>query len=131
MNTFRCVHCNKENAVKRNHANKFCNNSCQADYQFSSITIPKFKQGEISNRRTLHRILKHTQGYKCIGCNNEGTHNSIFGTLLALQLDHIDGNASNNMPENLRLLCPNCHSQTDTFVSKNKGKGRQARGLKR
>lgn len=38
---------------------------------------------------------------------------------LMLQLDHIDGNKKNNLLSNLRLLCPNCHSQTETFVRKN------------
>ena len=38
---------------------------------------------------------------------------------LTLQLDHIDGNSDNNNLENLRLLCPNCHTQTDTWVSRN------------
>ena len=38
---------------------------------------------------------------------------------LNLHLDHIDGNRNNNNLENLRLLCPNCHSQTDTYCNKN------------
>jgi len=37
---------------------------------------------------------------------------------LSLQLDHKDGNGSNNSLENLRWLCPNCHSQTETFAGK-------------
>jgi hypothetical protein len=41
------------------------------------------------------------------------------GKSLALQLDHIDGDSSNVL-ENLRLLCPNCHSQTDTFAGRGK-----------
>ena len=128
MNTFNCLHCSKENLIKRNQANKFCNNTCQQDFQFNTITLPKYYLGEVSNRRTLHRIIKELYGYKCALCENVGFHNDLP---LSLQLDHIDGDASNNYPDNLRLLCPNCHSQTDTFVAKNKGSGRKARGLPR
>lgn len=39
---------------------------------------------------------------------------------IQLQLDHIDGNPHNHKLENLRLLCPNCHSQTKTYCGKNK-----------
>lgn len=42
-----------------------------------------------------------------------------LGKPLSLQLDHIDGNKHNNDLSNLRLLCPNCHSQTDTFAGRN------------
>jgi 5-methylcytosine-specific restriction endonuclease McrA len=128
MNNFNCLCCGKENIVKRNHTNKFCNNTCQQQFQFKTETLPKFLKGEISTRRTLIRCLTHLHGYKCIECGNTGTHKN---RPLVLQLDHIDGNAGNDKPKNLRLLCPNCHSQTDTFVAKNKGKGRTARGLKR
>lgn len=43
---------------------------------------------------------------------------------LNLELDHIDGNNFNNNLLNLRLLCPNCHSQTDTYCGKNKNTGK-------
>jgi hypothetical protein len=39
---------------------------------------------------------------------------------LCLQLDHINGNHYDNRIENLRILCPNCHTQTDTFGSRRK-----------
>ena len=46
---------------------------------------------------------------------------------LVLQIDHIDGDRSNNALENLRLVCPNCHSQTPTFSrGKNKTKAPMA-----
>jgi 5-methylcytosine-specific restriction endonuclease McrA len=128
MNTYKCLCCGKENSVKKNCLSKYCDNACQAKYQFTENILPRFLLGDVSNRRTLHKIMKHLHGYSCASCGNEGSHN---GLPLSLQLDHIDGNAGHNMPENLRLLCPNCHSQTDTFVAKNKGKGRQARGLSR
>ena len=42
------------------------------------------------------------------------------GQTLIMQLDHKNGDAEDNRIENLWLLCPNCHSQTDTFCGKNK-----------
>src|SRR6185436_4248661 len=44
---------------------------------------------------------------------------------LALQLDHINGVSNDNRLENLRILCPHCHSQTESFAGKNKNKHRQ------
>jgi len=46
---------------------------------------------------------------------------------LVLVLDHIDGDATNNRRENLRMVCPNCDSQLPTFKSRNRGKGRHFR----
>lgn len=40
---------------------------------------------------------------------------------IALQLDHINGNSKDHRIDNLRILCPNCHSQTPTYAGKNKG----------
>ena len=39
-------------------------------------------------------------------------------------VDHIDGNSDNNSEENLRLICPNCHSLTSTYRGANRGHGR-------
>jgi len=40
---------------------------------------------------------------------------------IPLEIDHIDGHCTNNERSNLRLICPNCHAQTDTYKGKNIG----------
>jgi hypothetical protein len=42
------------------------------------------------------------------------------GKPLVLQIDHVDGNGVNNLPHNVRFLCPCCHSQTETFGTRNR-----------
>ena len=44
-----------------------------------------------------------------------------------LEVDHIDGDASNNNESNLRIICPNCHSLTTNFKNRNRGSGRVGR----
>lgn len=53
---------------------------------------------------------------KCTICSLEPIWN---GKPLTLQLDHINGDHYDNRIENLRLICPNCHTQTDTFTGRN------------
>ena len=65
------------------------------------------------------KIVMDEQEYKCSHCGL----NEWMGLRITLELDHIDGNRYNNVRENLRCLCPNCHSITDTWkVGQIKGK---------
>lgn len=57
--------------------------------------------------------------YSCVKCGNNGEWD---GSPLTLQLDHINGVNGDNRIENLRWLCPNCHSQTETFAGRNSTK---------
>lgn len=64
----------------------------------------------------LRRALKEKNiEYKCNQCNIDSWNNKK----LTLQIHHIDGNNKNNVVENLVFLCPNCHSQTENWGTKN------------
>ena len=64
----------------------------------------------IKQRLIKENILK----YECYICSISSWNNNK----LTLQLDHINGINNDNRIENLRLLCPNCHSQTTTFAGR-------------
>jgi RNA polymerase subunit RPABC4/transcription elongation factor Spt4 len=63
------------------------------------------------------RVLQE-QTQKCLHCG----FNEWLGKPLILELDHVNGDKHDNRRENLRFLCPNCHSQTDTWRGKNIGR---------
>ena len=67
-----------------------------------------------------YRLVKEgLKQWKCEKCGNEGVWE---GKELVLELHHINGNHYDNRLENLQILCPNCHSQTDNFRNKNSTK---------
>ena len=70
-------------------------------------------QSDRLRRRLINEgVLQH----RCCGCKLD----TWMDQPIPLELDHIDGNHQNNALDNLRLLCPNCHSLTPTFRGKNK-----------
>ena len=117
--TYNCLFCSKENTWGWSKTNKFCNNICQGKYKWEYETVPKMESGLVpSGSPTLKKYLIEKYGGKCFECNLESIWNN---KPLTLQVDHIDGDSDNNYPKNLRLLCPNCHSQTENYGSKGKG----------
>lgn len=80
------------------------------------------KEEDILTGKITHILLKKWMidkyGYKCMRCKIS----SWLGEDLCLDMHHIDGNRNYNIPDNVELLCPNCHSQTDTYKAKNRRK---------
>jgi len=116
---YNCLHCNKENLWGSSKINKFCDNVCQGNYKWVNETIGRIERGEVTDGSpALKKYLIEKFGDRCFECGQESTWNN---KPLVLQVDHIDGDSDNNYPKNLRLLCPNCHTQTENFGSKGQG----------
>lgn len=117
--------------VKKN-ASFYCSNKCQREHLHEQY-IEKWLAGEIDGSKTdgagasmhIRRYLMESGGRKCSVCGWSEC-NPRTG-LVPLHVDHVDGNARNNRPENLRLLCPNHHALTETFGNANRGHGRPTR----
>lgn len=76
--------------------------------------LEKLKQSRLLQHGDKKRILKFNiiPNDNCSICGIGRIWNNLE---LKLQLDHIDGNPTNNNVDNLRYLCPNCHTQTETY----------------
>ena len=121
-----CKTCSKEfkYSVQGKKTGTYCSLACTFDGQRQERR-QNFLEGKVSARGNIKKHLVDIHGWQCVCCKGK----TWQGQPIPLELDHIDGNAGDNRPENLRLLCPNCHAQTPTHKAKNKGNGRGSRGL--
>ncbi|MFW6219729.1 MAG: HNH endonuclease signature motif containing protein [bacterium] len=114
-----CLNCGKITT------NKYCNSKCQNDYRRNEI-FKKIEAGDTTlNHKQYKKYLTHKYGEKCMECGWCEIH-PITGNV-PIEMEHIDGNSENNSLDNLKLLCPNCHSLTPTYKSLNIGNGRHKR----
>jgi hypothetical protein len=106
----------------------YCSNACQALVRREIGTKRWLETGEAVIATTqyhyVRQYLADAQSGRCAICDGES---AWLGLPLALVLDHIDGNPTNNRRENLRLICPNCDSQLPTYKSRNRGNWRNYR----
>lgn len=114
----------------------YCSNMCQSDYRYHQY-IERWIIGHETGDRgvTAKNISKHVRRYildkydsSCTICGwNEV---NPYTKSVTVEIDHIDGDSTNNTESNLRLLCPNCHSLTASFRNLNRGNGRVWRRMK-
>lgn len=120
-----CLSCGKE--VSRPEK-VYCNNVCQGDYNWKKY-IGRWQAGLESGNISIGHLSSHVRRYlivkygeRCSQCG-WAERNPVTGRV-SVTVDHIDGDWQNNREDNLRLLCPNCHSLTPTYQGLNRGNGR-------
>lgn len=118
------MNCGNDLPARRNWSiRKYCNQGCQSEYVFKNVTINRVENNLVRDSATLKNYLTKIRGYRCEGCG-------LFewlGKPISLHVDHVNGDSDENRPFNIRLLCPNCHSQTPTFCGRNKKNSRRSR----
>ena len=116
-----CINCKK---ITKNE--KYCSNKCHKEFEWNIYKKKIEQKKEINSIRVAKKYLIETIGNKCSICGLE----EWMGKSIVMITDHINGNPEDNSLKNLRLICPNCDSQTDTYKGKNKGNGRHTRRMR-
>lgn len=107
--------------------NNYCNNICQSKLKEKNYFID-IEKGKNVPEKVLKRYLLKKHKESCVRCGWNEKHPTTNKT--PVQIHHIDGDWKNNTIKNVELLCPNCHSLTETYCALNKGGGRPRRGKK-
>jgi 5-methylcytosine-specific restriction endonuclease McrA len=124
-----CIRCGKERQKRLQDKGVYCSSKCQALHSSEAVVSawlrgddPGWSGKNVQIKKSVRRYLLKTRGASCVECGWDKLH--PIDNLPLVTIDHIDGNAKNNKPENLRILCPNCHSMTSTFGNRNRNSAR-------
>lgn len=104
------------NCSTKHFGQKAAINAPNIKYALDDILVENSTYMNIA-RLKIRLVKEKRLEYKCALCGISEWQ----GHPLSLQLDHINGKHNDHRIENLRFLCPNCHSQTETYAGKNKG----------
>ena len=106
--------CTKKLEINRNNQRLIHIKTIQVARPLNEICVENSTYSRVNLKAKLIKlgILK----YECYECKLSEWR----GKKICLQIDHINGTNNDHRIENLRLLCPNCHSQTNTYAGKNK-----------
>jgi 5-methylcytosine-specific restriction endonuclease McrA len=109
----------------------FCSRVCSHKYKRQIFIKAWFENTIVGTDRNhilctnIRTYLLEKEHYKCSSCG-WGKQNA-YTKAVPLTIHHKDGNYKNNRPSNLEVLCPNCHSLTEFYGSRNRGRGRENR----
>ena len=120
-----CKYCGKELTSEQRH-NTYCSQAC-ANAGKRQDKINAWLNGTFDGSRgdgvlsqTIRDFLLEQANYQCEKCGWSEI-NPTTGKV-PLEIHHIDGDYENNQPENLQVLCPNCHSLTENFKARGNGR---------
>lgn len=117
-----CLNCENDFKDYKSKSRKYCSTECSIAHKKSLIFKQIEKNGFHKNYRQVKAYLIHKNGNVCSICGFNGYWNGKPITLIA---DHINGRSNDNRVSNMRLVCPMCDSQLDTYKSKNKNSDRK------
>ena len=121
-----CKECNKKLINKKS---TYCSSQCCSDSYYNNYITEWLAgkndgSGHSGCSMRIRRWLFEKHNRKCSKCGwseiNQHTKT------LPLEVEHINGNPYDNRPENLDLLCPNCHAMTATYRGANRGNGKRS-----